>query len=59
VRDHVWALGGYSGTGNVIGALSARAVVAAALDGEYAGVRLLLGEAWSPEVGGAATPPLA
>lgn len=54
VRDHVWALGGYSGTGNVIGALSARAVVAAALDGEHAGVRLLLGETWSPEVRGAA-----
>ena len=50
VREGVWALGGYSGTGNVIGALSGRAVVAAALDREYAAVRLLLGERWSPDV---------
>ncbi|WP_411279492.1 NAD(P)/FAD-dependent oxidoreductase [Gemmatimonas sp.] len=50
VRKGVWALGGYSGTGNVIGALSGRAVVAAALDQNYAAVRLLLGERWSPEV---------
>lgn len=33
VRDGVFALGGYSGTGNVIGALCARAVVALASDG--------------------------
>ncbi|QJR35698.1 NAD(P)/FAD-dependent oxidoreductase [Gemmatimonas groenlandica] len=50
VRGNVWALGGYSGTGNVIGALAARAVVSAALDGEPAGVRLLLGEHWSPDL---------
>jgi glycine/D-amino acid oxidase-like deaminating enzyme len=43
VRDHVWALGGYSGTGNVIGALSARAVVKAAIDGDDSGVALLAG----------------
>jgi glycine/D-amino acid oxidase-like deaminating enzyme len=46
VREHVWALGGYSGTGNVIGALAARAVVAAALDGDLQPVRLLLGDSW-------------
>lgn len=40
-RDGVWALGGYSGTGNVIGALAARAVVEAAIDGDERGVRLL------------------
>lgn len=50
VRDGVWALGGYSGTGNVIGALAARAVVAAAHDGDSSGVRMLLGEHWSPAV---------
>ena len=50
VRDHVWALGGYSGTGNVIGALSARAV-AAAVDGDMTGVRVLLGEHWTPAPG--------
>ena len=48
VRHDIWALGGYCGTGNVIGALAARAVVAAALDGDTAGVRLLLGDGWSP-----------
>jgi gamma-glutamylputrescine oxidase len=52
VRDNVWALGGYSGTGNVIGALAARGVVGAALDGEAAGVQRLLGEHWSPTVTG-------
>ncbi|HEY0931704.1 MAG TPA: FAD-binding oxidoreductase [Gemmatimonas sp.] len=50
VREHVWALGGYSGTGNVIGALAARGVAAAALDGDASGVRLLLGDTWSPVV---------
>lgn len=50
VREGVWALGGYSGTGNVIGALAARGVAAAAVDGNAAGVRLLLGDAWSPAV---------
>jgi gamma-glutamylputrescine oxidase len=34
-RDAVWAIGGYSGTGNVIGALCGRAVVAMALRGDY------------------------
>lgn len=53
VRDNVWALGGYSGTGNVIGALSARAVAAAAVDGDCSEVRCLLGDEWSPEVRGA------
>lgn len=33
VRPNVWALGGYSGTGNVIGALAARATASAAVDG--------------------------
>jgi len=46
VREHVWALGGYSGTGNVIGALSARAVVTAALDGDVQPIRVLLGDTW-------------
>ena len=46
VREHVWALGGYSGTGNVIGALAARAVVTAALDGDVQPIRVLLGDAW-------------
>jgi gamma-glutamylputrescine oxidase len=50
VRANVWALGGYSGTGNVIGALAARSVAAAALDGDPSGVRLLLGEQWTPDV---------
>lgn len=45
VRPAVWALGGYSGTGNVIGALAARAVVAAAIEGEPRGLRLLSGAA--------------
>jgi len=34
VRPNVWALGGYSGTGNVMGAIAARAIAAAAIDGE-------------------------
>ena len=46
VREGVWALGGYSGTGNVIGALSGRAVVAAALDGNLAPARVLHGPEW-------------
>jgi glycine/D-amino acid oxidase-like deaminating enzyme len=50
VRENVWAFGGYSGTGNVIGALSARAVAAAALDHDMTGVRMLLGDDWSPTV---------
>jgi glycine/D-amino acid oxidase-like deaminating enzyme len=43
VRDGVWALGAYSGTGNVIGSLCGRAVVALALDGNDAPARLLVG----------------
>ena len=34
VREGVWAIGGYSGTGNVIGALCGRAIVALALDND-------------------------
>lgn len=48
VRDGVWVLGGYCGTGNVIGALCAKAVVPAALDGAPGAMRRLLGEAWTP-----------
>jgi len=59
VRKDVWALGGYCGTGNVIGALAARGVVAAAFDGDAAGVRLLLGERWSPDAPLATDPSLA
>jgi gamma-glutamylputrescine oxidase len=43
VRPDVWAIGAYSGTGNVIGALCARAVVEDALDGEPTRARLLSG----------------
>jgi glycine/D-amino acid oxidase-like deaminating enzyme len=43
VRPNVWALGGYSGTGNVIGALAARAVAAAAVDGDVSATQLLHG----------------
>lgn len=50
VRPDVWALGGYSGTGNVIGALAARAVAEAAMDGDPSGVQRLLGAQWSAEV---------
>lgn len=50
VRERVWALGGYSGTGNVIGALAARGVAAAALDGDPSGIRTLLGDQWSTAV---------
>ncbi len=46
VREHVWALGGSCGTGNVIGALAARGVAAAAIDGDPSGVRVLLGDEW-------------
>ncbi|MBU6365597.1 MAG: FAD-binding oxidoreductase [Gemmatimonadetes bacterium] len=48
VRDGVWVLGGYCGTGNVIGALCAKAVVAAALDRRWTALRRVLGEAWRP-----------
>jgi glycine/D-amino acid oxidase-like deaminating enzyme len=43
VRPGIFAIGGYSGTGNVIGALAARAVVALAVDHNPALVRVLLG----------------
>ncbi len=49
VRPALWAIGGYCGTGNVIGALAARAVVAAAIDHAYAPARLLLGPQWVPD----------
>lgn len=48
VRGGVWALGGYCGTGNVIGAIAARAVATAAVDGDLSPVRELLGSDWSP-----------
>lgn len=41
-RDAVWAIGGYSGTGNVIGALCGRAIVALALDGDTRQAQLLI-----------------
>ncbi|HYW31398.1 MAG TPA: FAD-dependent oxidoreductase, partial [Gemmatimonas sp.] len=41
-RDGVWALGGYSGTGNVIGALCGRAVVALAVDDDASLARALV-----------------
>jgi glycine/D-amino acid oxidase-like deaminating enzyme len=43
VRERVFAIGGYSGTGNVIGALCGRAVVALAVDGNPAPAELLVG----------------
>ena len=43
VRERVFAIGGYSGTGNVIGALCGRAVVAWAVDGNSAPAELLVG----------------
>ena len=42
IRDGVWAIGGYSGTGNVIGALCGRAIVALALDGNSVLSRVLV-----------------
>jgi len=41
VRQNVWAIGAYSGTGNVIGALCARAVVAWAVEGNAAPAQAL------------------
>ncbi|MES2525314.1 MAG: FAD-binding oxidoreductase [Gemmatimonadota bacterium] len=41
-RDGVWALGAYSGTGNVIGALCGRAVVALAVDDDPSLARALV-----------------
>jgi glycine/D-amino acid oxidase-like deaminating enzyme len=43
IRPRVFALGGYSGTGNVIGALCGRAVVALAVDGNPAPAEALVG----------------
>jgi glycine/D-amino acid oxidase-like deaminating enzyme len=43
VREHVYAIGAYSGTGNVIGALCARAIVALAADGNPGPVHSLVG----------------
>ncbi len=34
VRPRVWAIGGYSGTGNLVGAICGRGVVSLALDGD-------------------------
>lgn len=45
VRPAVWAIGGYSGTGNVIGALCGRAVVEWAVDGDPTRAETLLGPA--------------
>lgn len=42
IRERVWAVGGYSGTGNVIGALCGRAIVELALDGNDSALRLLI-----------------
>jgi glycine/D-amino acid oxidase-like deaminating enzyme len=41
-REGVWAIGGYSGTGNVIGALCGRAVVALAVDDDETLARALV-----------------
>lgn len=43
VRDGVYAMGAYSGTGNVIGALCGRAIVALAVDGDPAPAQQLVG----------------
>lgn len=42
-RPGVWAIGAYSGTGNVIGALCARAVVALGVEGDPAPAEALVG----------------
>lgn len=42
-RSGVWAIGAYSGTGNVIGALCGRAVVALAVDGDPGPAEALVG----------------
>ena len=42
VRPGVWAIGGYSGTGNVIGALCGRAIVALAVDNNPVPAQLLI-----------------
>ena len=43
VREGVYAIGAYSGTGNVIGALCGRAVVSWAVDGDASQVEALVG----------------
>jgi gamma-glutamylputrescine oxidase len=43
VRPGVWALGGYSGTGNIVGALGGRAAAALACGGKSAWADLLAG----------------
>jgi gamma-glutamylputrescine oxidase len=48
IRDGVWVLGGYCGTGNVLGAICAKGVVTAALDRRWTPLRRVLGEAWRP-----------
>ncbi|MBL0937916.1 MAG: FAD-binding oxidoreductase [Gemmatimonadaceae bacterium] len=50
VRPGLWAAGGYSGTGNVIGALAARALASAAIDGDSVPAQMLLGDNWEPRV---------
>ncbi len=42
-RPNIWVAGGYSGTGNLVGALSARAIVRASLKGDNSGIELLSG----------------
>lgn len=44
VRPRVWAIGGYSGTGNILGALCGRGVAQLAMTGHAE----LLAELWSP-----------
>lgn len=44
VRSHVWAIGAYNGTGNVIGALCGRAVAFAAVRGDDRLLNLLAGD---------------
>ncbi len=44
VRMGIWAIGGYSGTGNVIGALCGRAVVALAVEGDRSKMEELVKE---------------
>ncbi|MEO7997325.1 MAG: FAD-binding oxidoreductase [Gemmatimonadaceae bacterium] len=41
-REGVWVIGGYSGTGNVIGALCGRAIVAMALDNDFKRAQVLI-----------------
>ncbi|ACL23305.1 NAD(P)/FAD-dependent oxidoreductase [Chloroflexus aggregans] len=45
VHSHVWAIGAYNGTGNVIGALCGRAAARAAVRGDVTLMRLLDGTA--------------